>query len=70
LQRILVAIGGKAEQHRYQEAFKARQQILRELFIRHNHFYTTAMTDASLRDTATAIVSRKPVLLTGLLPTR
>ena len=70
LQRFVMAVGGKAEQQRYQDAFNARQQVLRELFARHRHFYTTAMTDASLRDTAISIVSRQPDLRSGLLSPR
>ncbi|ASJ75515.1 hypothetical protein IMCC3135_27300 [Granulosicoccus antarcticus IMCC3135] len=68
LQRFVMAIGSKSEQQRYRDVFMSRQQVLRELFARHNHFYTTAMTDGPLRETVSAIIARQPDLRCGLPP--
>lgn len=59
--RLIMRVGSRADQQRYHDAFQARKQTLQELFTRHRHYYTTAMTDGSLLDTAGSIISRQPL---------
>lgn len=57
--RYVMAIGGKSEQHRYQEKFLARQQALQTLLAQQRHHYVMARTDQPLADAAMSIVSRQ-----------
>lgn len=66
--RFVLSVSGQAERENYRQAFEDRAQSLRQLFARHGHFYTQAMTDGSLRDTATAIMSRQPLPAMTLPP--
>ncbi|MGQ7843342.1 DUF58 domain-containing protein [Granulosicoccus sp. 3-233] len=65
--RFLLSISGHGERQQYRQAFEQRAASVQQLFARHGHFHTVAMTNGSLRDTATAILSRQP-LSTSLIP--
>jgi len=65
--RFMLSVSGRGERENYRLAFEERADSVRSLFARQGHFYTLAMTNGSLRDTATAIMARQP-LSTSLLP--
>ncbi len=65
--RFMLSISGGSEREEYRQAFEERAESVRQLFARHGHFHTLAMTNGSLRDTASAIMARQ-ALPTSLIP--
>lgn len=58
-QHYVMHVGSKDQQLRHQDRFLKRQETLRELFAHTRHYYTTAVTDAPLLESASRVVSRQ-----------
>ena len=57
--RFLMSVGSKAHQQHYLEQFSQAQADLKTMFAHNQHYYTSAVTNSSLVDTAVRIISRQ-----------
>lgn len=57
--RMVMTVKSRADQQRYLEQYNERQAAIQSLLSHNRHFYTSAMTDAPLLETAARILSRQ-----------
>lgn len=56
-----LSVSSRAERTRYTQAFNARQQSLKELFVRQRHSYISVSTDEPILDSAAKVLNRQNV---------